>query len=33
VIAILVKGTGEVIKTVRHVSAVGDFVADLPKLA
>jgi hypothetical protein len=33
VIAVLVKGTGEVIKTVRKVSAVGDFAADLPRLA
>ena len=33
VIAVLVKGTGEVVKTVPGVSAVGDFAADLPKLA
>jgi hypothetical protein len=33
VIAVLVKGTGEVIKAVQRVSAVGDFAADLPRLA
>jgi hypothetical protein len=33
VVAILIKGTGEVVKTVRAVTSVDDFQADLGKLA